>query len=395
MKRDSYLSSLLAVLALGTGCDTVPEPEIIDQELIQEDLTLVDRIADPEIPDYIVVQDTGVWATLTVEPGVRVDFRHGAGLWIGSPTGEGAIVAVGTADKPIVLAGEGTGPGSWLGLGVGSPSSLNRLEHVVLRDAGEAPAHDLLDTRAGLTLWDGRLDVVDSEITDNDGIGFFVASSPGEAPVIDDFARNTVTANADVPVKLTTNLFGILDGQSQYAGNGDDHAVLYEPDFGAVPSAAVTAQALDVPYRIEGALNFWTEAHIGPGVTFDMAPGSQIVVGTATGEGSLTIEGTAEAPVKITGVDPTPGSWGGIFVGSKRTANRFTHVEIAYGGGIQPVDGQPANIVVADRSPDASLLLEDSTIRDSAGWGVFVTDRGTLSESGNTFSSNASGPIGP
>lgn len=80
---------------------------------------------------------------LTIEPGVRMEFPRGSALEIGHFTGDGpslaTIVAVGTADKPIVFTSAQAAPaaGDWRGLWFGTVSSAeNRLEHVRIEYSG-------------------------------------------------------------------------------------------------------------------------------------------------------------------------------------------------------------------------------------------------------------------
>jgi len=80
---------------------------------------------------------------LTIEPGVTMRFKKGGALHAVFSTGDdparGAIVAVGTADKPIVFTSDEASPaaGDWLGLRFGQvPNATNRLENVRIEYAG-------------------------------------------------------------------------------------------------------------------------------------------------------------------------------------------------------------------------------------------------------------------
>ncbi len=82
--------------------------------------------------------------TLTIEPGVTL--RHFTsdsnigGFFVGNTgtTASGRVVAVGTAEKPIVFTAAGkTGPGAWEGITFNGPVAAgNRLEHVRIELAG-------------------------------------------------------------------------------------------------------------------------------------------------------------------------------------------------------------------------------------------------------------------
>ena len=56
----------------------------------------------------------GFGATLTIEPGVVVEFAAGTGLTVGSASvGSGTLVARGTSAEPVRFTGSGQQPGSW------------------------------------------------------------------------------------------------------------------------------------------------------------------------------------------------------------------------------------------------------------------------------------------
>jgi hypothetical protein len=81
--------------------------------------------------------------TLTVEPGVRVDFHPGTALEIehytGSEAASGVLVAEGTREQPIVFASAADQPqaGDWQGLAFGGiPSGDNSLKHVRIEHTG-------------------------------------------------------------------------------------------------------------------------------------------------------------------------------------------------------------------------------------------------------------------
>lgn len=81
--------------------------------------------------------------TLTIEPGVVIKVEKGAGLEVTHFTGDtgapAAIVALGTAAKPIVFtsAAKTPAPGDWISLWFGGvPSGKNKFDHVKIEYAG-------------------------------------------------------------------------------------------------------------------------------------------------------------------------------------------------------------------------------------------------------------------
>lgn len=82
--------------------------------------------------------------TLTIEPGVELRFEPGSALELEHFTSDdrpatGAIVAVGTPERPIVFtsAAAAPAPGDWVGLWFGGvPAAHNRIEHARIEYAG-------------------------------------------------------------------------------------------------------------------------------------------------------------------------------------------------------------------------------------------------------------------
>jgi hypothetical protein len=132
----------------GNGIDEILIPASGGAESIQEDLTLRDR----GVPYRVGMGDnarvdvsggTGPLATLTIEPGVVLRFGPGASLRVetfqGDSPAKGALVAVGTAARPIVFTSSAAAPaaGDWLGIWFGGRADArNRIEHARIEYAG-------------------------------------------------------------------------------------------------------------------------------------------------------------------------------------------------------------------------------------------------------------------
>jgi hypothetical protein len=72
-------------------------------------------------------------ARLEIAAGTTLLFSQDAGLVIAP---EGSLVAVGTAEAPILFDSASGSPGSWKGVAISSLDSANRLEHVSLANGG-------------------------------------------------------------------------------------------------------------------------------------------------------------------------------------------------------------------------------------------------------------------
>jgi hypothetical protein len=105
----------------------------------------------------------GTASTLTIDPGVVIKVEKGAGIEVthfsGDDPSPAAIVAVGTAAKPIVFTSAAKTPaaGDWIGISFGGvPNAKNRFDHVKLEYAG-ADCLCILDTCNDLTEHDAAL----------------------------------------------------------------------------------------------------------------------------------------------------------------------------------------------------------------------------------------------
>src|SRR5262249_24164994 len=63
----------------------------------------------------VVDKDPATPATLTISPGAAIKFASGTGLFIGTGTAKGALVAAGTAGQPILFTSNNPSPapGQW------------------------------------------------------------------------------------------------------------------------------------------------------------------------------------------------------------------------------------------------------------------------------------------
>ncbi|MEO8550318.1 MAG: hypothetical protein ABI678_10095, partial [Kofleriaceae bacterium] len=86
---------------------------------------------------YTVGLDTGAAATLTIEPGVTLQFRPRTVLEVATT---GTLIAKGTAAKPITFTSNETAPapGAWTGIQfLATPTAASGLDHVVISYAGD------------------------------------------------------------------------------------------------------------------------------------------------------------------------------------------------------------------------------------------------------------------
>ena len=117
-----------------------------------------------------------------------------------------------------------------------------------------------------------------------------------------------------------------------------------------------------------------------PGVIIKFGAGDALRVNNG---GSLTAEGTAQSPIVLTAIDPTPGFWDGVEIfGSNSLRNSLQFVQIEYGGGGSGSD--EANVELLSISSNLGRLsISNSTLQHSAGFGFDSSSNTLLDEFSN------------
>ena len=296
----------------------------------------------------VTVYPTG---TLTIEPGVEVDFDSGYGLDV-----QGTITAVGTALDPILFTSVGKTPGDWVGVilegtdvafNSGSTFDYVTIEYGATADlnlkyASATIQHSTFQNSSGYgikTDYTAFIDVSDSTFSGNllGALYFRDASSV-----------NQVLANLTIQNNGPSNDKNIIE-----LGFGTIYGNVEWPYLGA-----------GIPYVIsEGDTNVGSGGvlTIDPGVEFQFAGRSLIV----EEDGQLIADGTPQQPITFTGVTQTPGSWDGIRIsGSDSTPNlnsRLRYVTIEYGG------ASGGNIFMEWANP----LISNCTFNNSSQYGIY------------------------
>ncbi len=89
--------------------------------------------------------------TLVVEAGIEMRFKPGTSIQVTG--GVGALVAIGTATKPIVFKGVRAGIGAWRGIAIFNNSTANVLTYCDIDSGGESPMGAMVaNTKANVTV---------------------------------------------------------------------------------------------------------------------------------------------------------------------------------------------------------------------------------------------------
>lgn len=139
-----------------------------------------------------------------------------------------------------------------------------------------------------------------------------------------------------------------------------------------------------VDYIVSCQFKINGDVTIEPGTVIEFETGAGLQVNDG---GSLAINGTADEPVKLTGVDKTVGSWLGVLYDSEDTKNSMTYTEIMYAGGGQfNSNGDLGAVIVW---ADTKLSMSNCTVSNSAAYGFNATYGGAeVTLSNNTFTAN-------
>lgn len=205
------------------------------------------------------------------------------------------------------------------------------------------------------------------------------------------YANNTFQGIDGFPLSVHTPLLGSLDGASSYAGT--EAAPNAKPAIhvaGGMPVVgSQTWRKQDVPYRFADRNGHVIDddaavVTVEPGTRLEFQQGE----GMEIRRGALKAQGTADAPIVFTGVQPVRGYWAGLAFLSRHADNLLEHVEVSYAGasgyhfthqGIRVVRG-------------GSLTLKNATIRDNERAGIVVEKEALFEGSDINYSNNGENP---
>ncbi|MDR1792068.1 MAG: hypothetical protein LBR36_01290, partial [Bacteroidales bacterium] len=294
-------------------------------------------------------------ATLTIEPGVTIQFTHtsnGGGMEIK----DGAtIVAVGTAEKHIQFIGrETTAKGSWDRIEINTTTD-NRLEYCDFINGGKRTD----DAPGVVYVSAGKLSISHSKISGSKCNGLKVFTGDLTA-----FNHNVIE-NCDLyPISLgALKLVAPLDETSDLTNNTLPYVFL--SDFALPQNCDLTINKTSVPYYVNSYTGeLYSKLTINAGITFYMAESAGLRADYATGSGRLIINGTATEPVTFTRLPGTTTYWANMYFAYNRS-HELHNVILEY-------CGNKAEHYALGFQGETTVTLDNVTIRNSLGYGVFV-----------------------
>lgn len=317
----------------------------------------------------IRVHDGG---TLTISPGVTLQFAAGLGLFLEE---DGALTAVGTATNPILLTARSKSPGAWVGLRFDSSNSpQNQLGYVTVQYGGSPSGSDAADF---VVIGSSRVAVSNCTFADSSTLGFVLRNALSAVPEIT-FMNNTVTRNRTGAGQVEAQQVGFLDATTQFSGNDVDLLFVGGGDTNVDQNWA----AIDVSYRVQGSIRVNSRMQVAPGAVLEFGPGRGLFVQNT---GSLTAAGTEAQPILLTSQTKAPGAWVGVRFASLSPLNRLEHATVEFGGASS--GGLAANVLV---DLNSAAVVDTCVIRQSASFGIEQRRSGTLTQTNNTFAGNSS-----
>jgi hypothetical protein len=131
---------------------------------------------------------------------------------------KGSMSAEGTSGSMIVFSTSNSAGGlHWKGLFFQSSSALNKLEYVRVSDGGESTMNFVGDDfKAGVgVLENGKLSVLNSEISGNKGHGIYVDNNGG---LLENFSDNTISKN-EIGVGVPADEVDAIDSNTTFSNN--------------------------------------------------------------------------------------------------------------------------------------------------------------------------------
>lgn len=393
--RQGVLAAALFLQAAACGTSDAPAPDCPPLGVGTHHQGLIDRDETWRAEDGPHFVDGPIavtaLATLRVEACAVVRLAAGAGIEVGAPDGGevGTLIARGDARRPIVFQRADAAP--WSALVVHAPSSVE-LSHARLEGGGSS---EFVDNASLVALGLGTLPAAPALFVDE----VEVRGSKGHGVVLGRAARFAAgsralrisdSGDALHAEPLVVGWHGLVDlPEGTYRGNANDEILVVDDNANALAGLQVDTvlHDLGLPYRIGRAPG--DDLRVGAsggaaatltleaGTVLRFQPGGQlrVVSDDEQARGTLVVRGTAERPVRLTGVSAGSGAWSGLYFESPMAEHDVEHLRVEAAGGecactltsCSPLDSSNA-AVIFDGLPRRAFMRH-TTIIDSAGHG--------------------------
>ncbi|KAA0991217.1 PKD domain-containing protein [Dyadobacter aurulentus] len=366
---------------------TMIEPIVLETN-IKDKKVLEDRVANPDIPDYIVNANVQINAELTLKPGVVIAFARDTRLELND--NGGILLAKGDSLKPIRLIGKEPTKGFWGGIVFRSSNGANELEYVEVAHAG---SKTLINTiKAGMAVIGSsraKISIKHCLFQKNDGYGLYIE----ERVVLSGFEKNTFSENTEAGILLNANNVASLDYNSVFSkANGRNIIEIYASTLSKnLNTEIIWAGFKDkTPYRIMEGLGSDANWKLMPGVILEMGRGARLSID----DGYFYAKGTEASKIIIRPAENERAYWRGMICFSQNSKNLMEHVDFYGGGSIALVSGKKTNIAVYGGG--ARMEIRNSRIAGSGGYGIYVNYQAVVNEdieTANVYADNVEAKV--
>lgn len=332
---------------------TVTTPNIaVTSDITQSVTWLAGKIYT--IDTEIEIKNSSV---LTIEPGTVIRFGTNGSLVVGYGSAA-TVLAIGTADKPIIFTSSALLPaaGAWEGItfynGTLSNSTLSFCQILYAgKNTNQGALHlSGCDIKMNNCVIDNSASFGISTDYSNDKGGFIT------------YENNAVKNTAKYAIEMNAQKISALVTGNTFTNTKGIHIT---GDYNN--STAQTWKNLGVPYIVTDELDIDGNLTIAPGTTFKFEANGWIEIGyfgvtTFTADG-----GSATTPITFTSNAATPnaGAWKGIVIyDNTQTNSKMNFCVIDYAG------QSPTNMGALLMNESTSITFTNNTIRNSAGYGI-------------------------
>jgi hypothetical protein len=350
-------------------------PRLFVMATVSTSMTLVKSCNPYKVQGYLLMNKA---ATLSAEPGVRIEFGPDAELIIGDTASAASLKLLGTTADPVVLTSLTTKKGSWRGIAVENGAAVT-LQQASISWAGGATNNT--DPPAAVYIKDATAIALDgAKIEHATGHGLHAGVELTTGTLFTSF-KGTTISDVDHAVLVNVRHLGEIGDTNSFGKEGSGGEIQVD---GTQVLKASTWKSHGVPYVIqEKTLGIEAALVLEAGVKV-IFPADAVVNVAYNDTGKLDALGTLAAPITLTSTDGKAGTWQGLIFYSG--TSKLTYTSVIGGGKANPIPADSAIYV----GTDATLTAQSVTVKDSSGNGVYFYREGTgctsLLTTGYTFS---------
>ncbi len=328
-------------------------------------------------------------ADLTIDAGAELRMEEDVFFTI---TDDGAFIVNGTAsDQVTMTAFDEDNP--WGGIKMVSTSSNNKIDYANIGYTGGTNITefaDFVDVPAAIGLYaNGELQLTNTTIADGEGYGIY-----SRYGFLTTFENNTIVRNAEYGIGLEVDRVSEVDANTTFTDNTKGAVEIFGGTLDEGPGTWVALKD-GAKYIVTGGITVRDQLTIGAGALFEFDNNIPFVIDQG---GSLIAQGTSDAMIEFTSLNPSVFKWRGILIDSNTANSILDHVKITYGGSSKyDFDGFVDALTNIGVGTDATVNITNSEISNSGNYGIYSD--GTVNANvedaaaGNTFSDNPGGNV--